>query len=254
MPSGPVTAAVTHQATTLHLELWGNGADELVSQIGDQLGISMPLLGEEAAELPRQLMRLKAAGLRRTQRGSNRTVETLVPIVLQQLVTWREAAASWRSLLMEYGSKAPGPHELRCPPSLDTLAHLSLPDYRRLGVAAKRAKTIQAVCGAMIRYQDSPLEKQQRAILSVPGIGPWTTEFYKGLELGDPDAVPTGDYHLPSTVAWALKAQRQATDMEMLELLQPFRGFRFDILRLIMGANISVPRRNPRMPQRRVRN
>ena len=83
------------------------------------------------------------------------------------------------------------------------------------------------------------------------GIGPWTDALYRGLELGEPDVVPVGDYHLPSTVSWALTQDRHATDETMLKLLEPYRGCRFEIIRLIMGANIAAPRRSPRMPQRK---
>ena len=251
LPSGPATASITSGPAQLHAELWGEGADELASLLGEQLGIHSPLVAADAPDLPKPLLKLRAAGLRRTQRGNTRVVETLIPIILQQLVTWREAAASWRGLLMRYGTDAPGPYPLKCPPTLETLTRLTLPDFRRLGVGAKRARTIQSVCATLMRYQKSPVIKQQQALLNLPGIGPWTLEFYRGLELGAVDAVPTGDYHLPSTVAWVLTTQRQATDEDMLQLLKPYQGYRFDILRLIMGANISAPRRSPRMPQRR---
>ena len=36
------------------------------------------------------------------------------------------------------------------------------------------------------------------------GIGPWTAGVVLGLALGDPDAVPWGDYNLPSLVAFNL--------------------------------------------------
>ena len=84
---------------------------------------------------------------------------------------------------------------------------------------------------------------QPEQLLKLKGIGPWTSALYRGLELGDADVVPVGDYHLPTTVSWALTQNRRATDETMLRLLEPFRGYRFEIIRLIMGANISAPRR-----------
>ena len=57
-----------------------------------------------------------------------------------------------------------------------------------------------------------------------------------GFVLGDPDAVPTGDLHLPHEVAWALAGEESADDARMLELLEPFRGHRFRLLRLLLAA------------------
>ena len=71
---------------------------------------------------------------------------------------------------------------------------------------------------------------------SVPGCGPWTVEITMGFVLGDPDAVPTGDPHLPHQVGQALAGEPGADDARMLELLEPFRGGRFRLLRLLLAA------------------
>jgi 3-methyladenine DNA glycosylase/8-oxoguanine DNA glycosylase len=68
--------------------------------------------------------------------------------------------------------------------------------------------------------------------------------------LGDPDAVSVGDYHLPSQVAWALAGERSGTDDRMLELLEPYRGHRGRVLRLLAAGGVFPPRRGPRMPLR----
>jgi 3-methyladenine DNA glycosylase/8-oxoguanine DNA glycosylase len=57
-----------------------------------------------------------------------------------------------------------------------------------------------------------------------------------GFVLGDPDAVPVGDLHLPHEVGWALAAEPGADDARMLELLEPYRGHRFRVLRLLLAA------------------
>ena len=41
------------------------------------------------------------------------------------------------------------------------------------------------------------------------------------LNVGDPDAVSVGDYHLPNQVAWALAGEPRGDDARMLELLEP---------------------------------
>ncbi len=248
LPSGPASAGLEIRRNKLLCRLWGPGSAELLEIIPAQLGLSMPLLAADVSGLPKPLRILQARGLRRTARGGNRTVETLVPIVLQQLVTWREAAKSWRALLQVHGREAPGPLTLRLPPTADTLRTLTLVDLRRLEIASKRARTILMIAERLGKGESA---SQPENLLKLPGIGPWTSALYRGLELGECDEVPVGDYHLPSTVAWALKGERRATDQEMLELLKPYSGFRFDVIRLIMGANLAAPRRSPRMAQRK---
>ena len=249
LPSGPATALVELQDTRLRCRLWGPGSHALLEKIPAQLGLTMPLLAEGIETLPKPLRLVRAQGLRRTARGPERVIETLVPIVLQQLVTWREAAKSWRALLQTHGEPAPGPLKLILPPTLASLRSLTLGDLRQLEIASKRGRTILAICEWLARHSN-PTQPEQ--LLKLKGIGPWTSALYRGLELGDADVVPVGDYHLPTTVSWALTQNRRATDETMLRLLEPFRGYRFEIIRLIMGANIAAPRRSARMPQRKL--
>jgi 3-methyladenine DNA glycosylase/8-oxoguanine DNA glycosylase len=56
-----------------------------------------------------------------------------------------------------------------------------------------------------------------------------------GHGLGDPDAVPVGDLHLPRLVARALAGERDADDRRMLELLAPYGGHRFRLVRLLLA-------------------
>ena len=60
----------------------------------------------------------------------------------------------------------------------------------------------------------------------LPGVGPWTVGSVLGPALGDPDAVPVGDFHFPNIVAWNLAGEARGDDQRMLELLEPFRGQR----------------------------
>ena len=69
---------------------------------------------------------------------------------------------------------------------------------------------------------------------------------------GDPDAVSIGDYHVPNTVAWALAGEPRAGDERMLELLEPYRGQRGRVQRLLEVGRITAPRYGPRMAPRRI--
>jgi 3-methyladenine DNA glycosylase/8-oxoguanine DNA glycosylase len=86
----------------------------------------------------------------------------------------------------------------------------------------------------------------------VPGIGPWTVAEVGRTALGDADAVSVGDYHLPHLVTWALSGERVGTDERMLELLEPYRGQRGRVQRLLEAGAPGPPRRGPRMPVRSI--
>jgi len=58
---------------------------------------------------------------------------------------------------------------------------------------------------------------------------------------GDVDAAIPGDLHLPRVVCYALAGEFRGTDERMMELLEPFRGHRFRIIRLLYSAGLDVP-------------
>ena len=81
-------------------------------------------------------------------------------------------------------------------------------------------------------------------------MGHWTAAEVALVALGDPDAVSVGDYHLPHVVSWALAGEARGSDERMLELLEPYRGHRGRVIRLLTLAGVTAPRFGPRMPLR----
>jgi 3-methyladenine DNA glycosylase/8-oxoguanine DNA glycosylase len=79
-------------------------------------------------------------------------------------------------------------------------------------------------------------------------MGPWSAAEIARVALGDADAVSIGDYHLPHQVSWALAGEPRGSDERMLELLEPYRGHRCRVLRLLFAAGIEAPRYGPRLP------
>jgi 3-methyladenine DNA glycosylase/8-oxoguanine DNA glycosylase len=86
----------------------------------------------------------------------------------------------------------------------------------------------------------------QRRLRTVPGIGVWTAAEVVQRAFGDPDAVSVGDYHLKNVVGYALTGQRNTDDEQMLELLEPWRGHRQRVVRLLLIGGPRRPRRGPR--------
>ena len=94
--------------------------------------------------------------------------------------------------------------------------------------------------------------KRRRRLRSLPGIGAWTAAEVVRCAFGDPDAVSVGDFHIPNTVAWALAGEPRADDARMLELLEPYRGQRGRVQRLLEVGGIVAPRYGPRLAPRSI--
>ena len=89
-------------------------------------------------------------------------------------------------------------------------------------------------------------EARDRVLISLRGVGPWTSAETRIRALGDPDAVSVGDFHLAHEVGYALTGTR-VDDDGMLELLAPWAGQRQRVIRLIGASGVREPRRGPRL-------
>ena len=76
-----------------------------------------------------------------------------------------------------------------------------------------------------------------------------TTAEVASRAFGDGDAVPWGDYHLGRVVGTALAGRvLDLDDPYLVEVLEPFRPYRFLALRLLqLSPHVRVERRGPRM-------
>ncbi|MDQ2923561.1 MAG: DNA-3-methyladenine glycosylase 2 family protein, partial [Candidatus Dormibacteraeota bacterium] len=183
--------------------------------------------------------------------------EALVPTVLEQKVTTIEARAGYRALVDALGEPAPGPVRLKLPPSAEVLARTPYWVFHRFGIERRRAVVIIEAARSAKRLEEITamgLSSAYRRLEAFPGVGPWTAAKVASVALGDPDAVPVGDYHLPHTVGYALEGTPRSTDERMLELLDKYRGHRARVIRLLIMAGIGAPRFGPRKPLRDIVN
>lgn len=246
-PDGAAALHVRLAGGAVEAEAWGDGARWAVEHVPDLLGFG----DDPSSFVPdHRLLRdlhLRATGMRF---GSTLTVmEVLVPTILGQKVTTRESHRSYRRLVDAYGEPAPGPHEFRLPPRVAVLAGLPYYDFHPLGIERKRADIIKAAAGRAGQLEEivgMPAGQAVQRLMTFPGIGPWTAAFVMAAAVGDADAVPVGDYHLPNTVSWALAREPRADDRRMLELLEPYRGHRGRVIRLLKQAGIRAPKYGPR--------
>ncbi len=252
-PDGPATIHLRRDEGTIEVEAWGPGASWAAARA--------PMLsGEEdngRGFLPRHgliaELHRRHPGLRLTK--THAVFEALVPAVLGQKVTTIEADKAYRALVRALGESAPGPVRLRIAPSAQVLGRTPYWAFHRFGVERRRAEVIIRAARSANRLEETiamDLPSAYRRIVAFPGVGPWTAAKVALVALGDPDAVPLGDYHLPHTVGYALEGTPRSTDERMLELLDPYRGHRARVIRLLMLSGIGEPRFGPHQPLRNI--
>ena len=254
-PDGPASVALVHAGDQLRAEAWGPGADRALADIPALLG-----LDEDPAPIPSGHPLIARLARRDTGIRIPRTlavVESLVPAILEQKVTSDEAHRATIGLIRVHGEPAPGPAEwrLRLPPTPATLAALPYYAYHPFGIERRRAELIRRIASRASWFEaivDLPLPDAYARLTAVPGIGPWTAAEVGVRALGDADAVSVGDFHLPNLVAYALAGEPRGNDARMLELLEPYRGQRARVMRLLELSGIRPPRYGPRLAPRRI--
>jgi 3-methyladenine DNA glycosylase/8-oxoguanine DNA glycosylase len=260
-PCGPATTCLRVEAATgeVHGRAWGPGAAWFLDSLPQQVGVGddhEPLRAmlealppRPAAELLRTLHR-RSPGMRLACTGT--VVEHLLPTVVEQRVTSREAHRSWVRLVRRYGDPAPGPAAalgLLLPPDPVRIAAMPYYAVHRMGIERNRAETLRRVGAAADRLEPlaaGSLDDAHRGMQRLRGVGRWSSALVALTALGDADAVPVGDFHIKNHVAWSLAGEARGTDERMLELLEPYRGQRGRVVRLVMTSGLAPPKFGPR--------
>ena len=246
-PDGPgaVSIAVSAEGDH-HVEAWGSGGAWLANRAGRLSArhtISEPLnsLHEVLTRAIRDVGHIHLP-------ASDTPYHELLPAVLGQRITAAQAMFQWATLCRRYGEPAPGPLNLRLPPSPSRLLRIPSWEFHRLGIEGQRARALQVVARhanfvARTVGLDGPAART--ALTGLPGIGVWTAAVAIGVSHADPDALPVGDFHIKNTVAWALAGRLRGTDEEMIANLNPYAGHRWQVVRTLERAGIRAPRHAP---------
>jgi 3-methyladenine DNA glycosylase/8-oxoguanine DNA glycosylase len=253
-PAGPALLRLAARAGRVVANAWGPGAEHALDLAPGLVGARDTIEDFAPEGLVRDLHR-RHPGLRIARTGA--VFDGIVRTVLEQKIAGREAVLQYRSIVRAWGTPVIGPEgapRLLAPPEPSAFAR----PYWELhahGVERRRAMTLRGLAARARRLDamvDLAPDEARRRLESLEGVGPWTSGEVTLTALGDPDAVPIGDYHLPSVVAFALAGEPTADDARMLELLAPFAGHRGRVLRLIEASGFRRPRRGPRRPLRRI--
>jgi 3-methyladenine DNA glycosylase/8-oxoguanine DNA glycosylase len=255
-PDGPATLRlVPSGGYAVAATAWGPGAGWVLDGVPGLLGEGDDPAGFEPSHpLLRDSWR-RHPGWRVPR--SRQVMDALVPAVLEQKVTGREAWRAWRTLVTRFGEPAPGPAGLLpaglyVPPAPETWRRVPSWDWHRAGVDLSRSRTIVTAAGSGGRLERLPAEtitEATRRLRTLPGVGVWTAAEVGQRAFGDADAVSVGDFHLASMVGRALVGY-PVDDDSMLELLEPYAGHRYRAVRMIEMAGVRHERHGPRFAGR----
>lgn len=243
----PTTLSAQLRGNELHIKAVGANSDAIIESAPALLGWASENYTVDGHPLLEQLSE-RYRGLR--QVATPHLGYDLIQTVMQQLIEWREAANIWRRMVQHLGRPSPGHQMLRLPPSYEEIARLDLTTFQKLGLSMKRGalvKELGRIGHRLDAWQGESTPMLRQRLLSIPGMGPWTVDHCLGFSLNAPDVVPLGDYQLPHTVCWALANEQRGTDERMLQVLSPWAGRRWSVLRLIFASNMRAPRRGPRI-------
>ena len=246
---GPATYRLSGHPRCWTLEAWGPAASRVAAGLPALLGAAWDparfvVRHAALAEPHRRLLavRVPATGL---------VWEALVPAVLEQKVTGMEARESWRCLLLRHGHPAPGPAPAGmrvCPPP-SRWARIPSWEWHAAGVDPRRTHTVLRAAHLLgdrvLAWDALDCHEVARKLRALPGVGAWTVAEVTQRACGDRDRVSVGDYHVAAHVGWVL-AGRPVDDDGMLALLEPYRGDRYRVQRLVEGAAPRKPRFGPR--------
>jgi hypothetical protein len=249
-PDGPATVRLSGPGTRLRVQAWGAGAAWAGRSAPRWLGAEDRTDGFDAGAHPLVARLHRSASWLRLG-STGRVWDALVPAVLEQKVTGLEAHRSFRELLRLAGEPAPGPAPvgMRVVPSAASVLAVTDWQWHGCGVDGARRRALRAVASVASRLEANAHEdcaELRRRLQSVPGIGVWTAAEVAQRAVGCPDSVSIGDYHLKNLVGWSL-AGRKTDDAGMLELLEPWRGHRQRVVRLLEVGGSMPPKRGPRM-------
>jgi len=251
--SGAATVELLWEDGRILGTAWGPGATEAMTYIPQWVGLhDTPCIDFGRDALNRRLSPVLGTHLSRAPFVSHEVLGH----ILQQQIAWRDAARIWFQLVSGVGEEAPGPFGLRMPLTFEQMKRTPYGFFQQVGISEPRIHAIREVGRLGYRLDEWLAVSQEdfvRRVTTLPSIGPWTANHVLAVSMGAPDVVVRGDYTIPHTVAWVLAREARATDDRMEELLQPFKGNRWRLVRLLWALNVQAPRRGPRMSGQRRR-
>lgn len=252
-PAGPAAVVFEHRDNGIHAETLGDGGDWLIEFLPALLGVGFqPPEFDGPAKLRTIAKRFQGMRIPVLPAITLR----LAQLILQQLISFKDACSGWRNLVRRFGTPVPDQDGLWFPPKPEVLRRLVshqfiecdiLPQHgRRIVEVMRYGRKLEQIWNA--GRDPEKADEVCEVLEKVRGIGPWTIGFLRGAGLGDGDAVVVGDYGHPKHVSYFFNGRENpdADDAEMLRLLEPCRPHRYYTLSLLILGAPAPPRRSPR--------
>ncbi|MGK3957926.1 DNA-3-methyladenine glycosylase family protein [Arthrobacter sp. R4] len=258
-PDGPVTLRLSTAADgAVDALAWGPGSAAGLAGVPRLLGSGddWSAFDEPAfhASLPRMVREARRRNLAVRLPSTGRMMDALVPTILEQKVTVIEARRGYRYLMYRFGSAAPAagmaaPEGLRVQPTAEQWLRIPSWEWHNAGVGPQRSATVMRALRSAValeRLAALPATEAAAKMQVIPGIGVWTAAEVVQRTHGCPDSIAVGDYHLAAYVGAALTGRR-TDDAGMLALLEPWKGHRQRVVRMIGLSGFRKPTFGPRM-------
>jgi AraC family transcriptional regulator, regulatory protein of adaptative response / DNA-3-methyladenine glycosylase II len=155
--------------------------------------------------------------------------ELAVRAILGQRISVTAATAFTGRLVAALGEPLPAPdgrltHRFPRPEALAAADLDGLP-ITRGGAAALRALARVVAAGEIELHRGANREGTVRALLALPGVGPWTVAYIAMRALGDPDAFPVTDLGLRRALAARGLPTDPASVLTRAERWRPWRAY-----------------------------
>jgi 3-methyladenine DNA glycosylase/8-oxoguanine DNA glycosylase len=263
---GPVTLRLTSDdgrpggSAEPHVDAqaWGPGSAAALAAVPRLLGAGDDWSGFDEpgfhATLPRMVREARRRNPAIRLPSTGRVVDALVPTILEQKVTVIEARRGYRYLMYRFGSPAPtaglsAPSGLLVQPTPGQWLRIPSWEWHKAGVGPQRSATVMRALRSAValeRLADLPAAEAAAKMQVIPGVGVWTAAEVVQRTHGCPDSIAVGDYHLAAYVGAALTGRR-TDDAGMLALLEPWRGHRQRVVRMLGLSGFRKPTFGPRM-------
>jgi DNA-3-methyladenine glycosylase II len=122
---------------------------------------------------------------------------------------------------------------------------------RAVGLSVGKVRTLRATAEAVLSgalpidaLHELTAEAAHAAMVSVPGIGPWTADLFLLFCLGHPDAWPAGDLALQEALRVALGRAERPGAGELVALAEGWRPYRAVAARLLWAYYRAVKGRS----------
>lgn len=255
-PQGPVLLRLFVAGPQTVVDGWGAGAEWALQAAPQLLGLDDDRSGFEPGtgvlgELARRHPDLRIG-------RTNAVIEALIPSILEQKVTGKEAFGAFSRLVRGYGPLAPGPAAepgnpatgMRLQPAPQQWTQIPSWVWRKAMVTDQRSATaIRAARRAAALERTLTAGDADAALRSLPGVGAWTSAEVRAIAHGDPDAWSIGDYHVPRQIVYGLTGldcPREEADRRATALLVPWLGHRLRVQQLVIAGGRRPERHGPR--------